>query len=86
MTLTANIEDDLHAHHLVEVETSMPETPENWPEFTNPDGTVVKCLIRDGYLEMVVMEAPQGWSIDVDPDFVDIKMIQRGLGYDVKLH
>ena len=86
MTLTAYEEDDLHVRQLAEQETSMSETSENWSEFKNPDGTVVKCLVNQGFLEWVVMEAPDGASLDLGPDHVDIKMIRRGLGFEVKLH
>lgn len=86
MDLTNSCEDNsLHVNDVCQ-ENGMNATSDSWPSFEKADGTIVKCLLNDGFLELVIMETPKGVTIDVDPDYVDLRMIEAGLKRTIKLH
>lgn len=64
----------------------MPNVLNDWKQFTKADGTIVKCTIDGGYLERVVVEDHKGNSLDIPPDMVDIKAIEKALGVSLKVH
>ncbi len=67
------------------VEMSVVEN--RWSSFRSGDGTIVNCLLNGDLLELVVLETPDGPSVDVDPEYVDLEVIRAGLNNkDIKIH
>lgn len=44
------------------------------------DGALVECYFRSGYLQNVVVTHSDGTTTEHQPDFIDLNMLEKGLG------